>query len=103
MEGYLYSYIMTTFVYVRKNFEGRTAKIETIALQIPVKTALLVPKFLVRLNATVLMDFLVLSVKSLILATQTLVKMEACVRDLILRKSSLVFARKDSKENIVIP
>ena len=40
--------------------------------------------------------------QSLILATQTLVKMAACVRDLIQRKSSLAFARRDSKENIVI-
>ena len=38
-------------------------QIETTALQIPVKTELLVPKFLVHLNATVLTDFLVLSVK----------------------------------------
>lgn len=102
MEGYSYSSIMITFVYVRKNFEGETAKIETIALQVPVKTVLLVQKFLVHLNAIVLMDFLVLSVKSLILVTQTLVKMAACVRDLIQRKSSLAFARRDSKENIVI-
>jgi len=101
MEGYSYNYIMITFVYVRKNFGARTAKTETIALQIPVKTELLVRKFLVHSNATVLMDFLVLSVKSLILATQTLVKMAARVLDLIQRKSSLVFARRDSKENIV--
>lgn len=27
MEGYSYNYIMITFVYVRKNFEAKTAKV----------------------------------------------------------------------------
>jgi len=57
MEEYLCSFTTTIFVFVPKNFEARIAKIGTIAPQIPVKTELPAQKFLVRLSATVPVDF----------------------------------------------
>lgn len=94
---------MNTSVFVKKNFGARTVKIEITALQALVRMELHVLRFLAHLSAVVLMDFSGWYVKSLILVTQTLVKIRGYALDRILKKISPVSVKKDLKEYIVTP